>query len=124
MCVCVCVCVCVRAGVRVYAIMLLLTCLNYNCNLLKQVFFSVFNFVHSHATLTVFSKANFLLRTNKVCYFWMPHGQYFHTLNHYHFSSQYKCPFVNKGNALDLLSSPRRLRVCADDFIILLGCSS
>ena len=77
-CVCVrlCVCVCVYAGGRVGVcayVMLLLTGFSHNCDLFKHHFFSfcfvcclfvlLNSFVHSHLTLTVCFKANFLLRT-------------------------------------------------------------
>ena len=68
------VCACVRTYVCAYIyiyicyLMLLLTCFSNNCNLFKKksfLFVFLNSFVHSHVTLMVCFKANFLLRTIK-----------------------------------------------------------
>ena len=67
MCVCECMHICVCEYV-----MLLLTCFSYKLMVFKHFFFPSFflplnSFVHSHVTLMVCFKANFLLRTIKYC---------------------------------------------------------
>ena len=60
------------AHVRAY-LMLLFTCFSYHCNLFKHFFLFLFvfqsSFVHSHVTLTVCFKANFLSKDNKVLFY-------------------------------------------------------
>ena len=73
----VCVCVCTY-------IMLLLTCFSYNFNLFKHFFLFLFlnSFVHSHVTLMVCFKANFLLRTFITIKYYMQACTHTHTHTH------------------------------------------
>ena len=96
----VCVCVCVYVCVCAY-IMLLLTCFSYNCNLFKHFFLFVFlnSFVHSHVTLMVCFKANFLLRTIKyyiyLCRHAHTHMYVLHTYTHMYLLHTHQHAYIN-----------------------------